>query len=98
MFCLLDNMHFHKSFVRGQYLCFFFSSFGTFAEKFLILLILLFVFSCSLSNDRPCERCNDAWYHAIQLVVWFCNDVFKLIYLFLIIGYSQVNSHHYVDN
>ena len=35
MFCLLDNMRFHKSFVSGQYLCFFFSSFIIFAEKFL---------------------------------------------------------------
>ena len=43
-FCLLDDMRFHISFVSGQYLCFFFSSFSIFAEKFLFLLILLFVF------------------------------------------------------
>ena len=60
MFCLLDNMHFHKSFVIGQYLCFVFFSFSTFAERFLFLLILLSVFSRSLSNGSFCERCNEA--------------------------------------
>ena len=44
MFCLLDNLRFHISFVSGQYLYFFFSSFSTFAKKFMFLLILSFVF------------------------------------------------------
>ena len=31
MFCLLDRMRFHKRFLRGQFLCLFFSSFSTIA-------------------------------------------------------------------
>ena len=44
MFCLLDSMRFHISFVSGQCLCFFFSSFSTFAKTFMFLFILSFVF------------------------------------------------------
>ena len=62
-------MRFHKSFVSGQYLCFFFSSVSTFAKKIMFLLILSFVFSRCPSSGRFCERCIGAWYYVNQLVV-----------------------------
>ena len=79
MLCLLDIL-------SGQYLCFFFSSFITFAEKILFKLILVLVFSLSLFIGRSCERFNEPWYFAIQLVVRFGNDFLKLKHLFLIIS------------
>ena len=77
-------MRFHTSFVSGQYLCFLLSTSSTFAKKNSFLLILLFVFfPCSLSNGKSCERCNEAWFYAIQSAVQLCNDFFKLKHFFL---------------
>ena len=44
MFRLLDNMRLHKSFVSGQYLCSFFSSFIIFAEKFFVFAYFVVYF------------------------------------------------------
>ena len=51
-----------------------------------------YVFSSrSLYNVRYRDCCNEAWNYAIQLVVRFCNEFFKLKLLFLL-------SLHLVDN
>ena len=94
MFCLWDNLRFHKNFVRCQYLCFFFSSFRAHSLIFfLFLLILLFVFfPRTLSNGRSFERCNDAWYYVIQLVIPLCNNFFLIhisIFNYLIIRFKN---------
>ena len=78
-------MRFRKSFVSGQYLCLFFSSFSTFAKKIVFAYFVSF-FSRSLSNGRFCERCIGAWCYVFQLVVRLCYDFFKLKHLFLIIS------------
>ena len=54
--------------------------------KVLFLLILLFVFfPRSLFNGISRERCNEAFYNLIQVLVLFCNDFLKLKHLILII-------------
>ena len=60
--------------------------------KFLLVLILLFVFlSPRLFDVRSRWHCNDPWHHKIQLVDRLCNDCLKLKHLFLL-------SLHLVDN
>ena len=52
--------------------------------KFLLVLILLFVFlSLSLFDVRSRWRCNESWLYVIQLVDRLCNDCLKLKHLFL---------------
>ena len=51
--------------------------------KFFLFAYFLFVFSSRiLVYGRPLERCNEAWRYVIQLIVRFCNDIFKLKHLF----------------
>ena len=84
MFFFVEKYLFHKSFVSGQYLCSFFSTSITFTKKFRFCLFCFF--SWSGSNDRSCERCNEAWFYAIQSVVRLCNDFLKLRDLFSFIS------------
>ena len=54
-----------------------------------ILFLLVFVVVCfrSLFNGR--YRSNEARYYLMQLLIWLCNDFFKLKYLFLIISLQK---------
>ena len=52
---------------------------------------MVYFFSRSLSYNRSCERCNEALFYVIQLVVWVCNDFFNPSFCFLL-------SLHLVDN
>ena len=56
-----------------------------FSVKFLLLLILFFVFfSRNLFKGRSLWRCNKAWHYVIQLEVRLCSNCFKFKYLFLL--------------
>ena len=37
-------------------------------------------------NGRSRERSNEAWHCVIYMVIWVCNDFFKLLHLFLVIS------------
>ena len=54
----------------------------------LFFLFVVVVLSRSLFNRR--SRCNEAWQYLIQLLVWLCNNVFKLKHLFLFVSLSKI--------